>query len=70
MDPLDEEGKPLININKIPLIIRVVRKCIKALGKQSVFVATDDKKRISTVVEDYGYNYIMTSKKTLLEPIE
>ncbi len=58
------EGKPLININKIPLIIRVVRKCIKALGKQSVFVATDDK-RISTVVEDYGYNYIMTSKKNL-----
>ena len=58
------EGKPLIKINKIPLIIRVVKKCIKALGKQSVFVATDDK-RISTVVKDYGYNYIMTSKKNL-----
>jgi len=58
------EGKPLIIINKIPLIIRVVKKCIKALGKQSVFVATDDK-RISTVVKDYGYNYIMTSKKNL-----
>ena len=58
------EGKPLIKINNIPLVIRVIRKCIKAIGKQSVFVATDDK-RISTVVKDYGYNYIMTSKKNL-----
>ena len=46
------EGKPLIKINKVPLIIRVARKCIKVLGKQSVFVATDDK-RISNVVEEY-----------------
>lgn len=58
------EGKPLIKINKVPLIIRVARKCIKVLGKQSVFVATDDK-RISNVVEEYGFNYIMTSKKNL-----
>ena len=58
------EGKPLIKINNIPLVIRVIRKCIKAIGKQSVFVATDDK-RISTVVKDYGYKYIMTSKKNL-----
>ena len=58
------EGKPLIKINKVPLIIRVARKCVKVLGKQSVFVATDDK-RISNVVEDYGFNYIMTSKKNL-----
>ena len=58
------EGKPLIKINNIPLVIRVIRKCIKALNKQNVFVATDDK-RISTVVEHYGYKYIMTSKKNL-----
>lgn len=58
------EGKPLIKINKVPLVIRVARKCIKALKKQNVFVATDDK-RISSVVEDYGFHYIMTSKKNL-----
>ena len=58
------EGKPLIKINKVPLVIRVVRKCTKALNKKNVFVATDDK-RISKVVKEYGFNYIMTSKKNL-----
>ncbi len=58
------EGKPLIKINKIPLVIRVVKKCVKAIGKKNVFVATDDK-RISDVVTKYGYNFIMTSKKNL-----
>ena len=58
------EGKPLIKINKVPLVIRVVRKCIKALNKKNIFVATDDK-RISKVVKEYGFNYIMTSKKNL-----
>ena len=57
-------GKPLIKINKIPLVIRVVKKCVKAIGKKNVFVATDDK-RISDVVTKYGYNFIMTSKKNL-----
>ena len=58
------EGKPLIKINKIPLVIRVVKKCIKAISKNNVYVATDDK-RISKVINDYGFKYIMTSKKNL-----
>ena len=58
------EGKPLIKINKIPLIIRVVKKCVQAIGSDNVYVATDDK-RISKVVNDYGYKFVMTSKKNL-----
>lgn len=58
------EGKPLIKINKIPLIIRVVKKCIKAVDRDDVYVATDDK-RIANVVQDYGYKFIMTSKNNL-----
>ncbi|MDC0925575.1 3-deoxy-manno-octulosonate cytidylyltransferase [Candidatus Pelagibacter sp.] len=58
------EGKPLIKINKIPLVIRVAIKCSKAIEKKNVFVATDDS-RIAKVVENNGFNYIMTSKKCL-----
>ena len=56
------EGKPLIKINNVPLVIRVARKCSKAIGKENVFVATDDR-RISFVVKEYGFKFIMTSKK-------
>ncbi len=58
------EGKPLIKINNVPLVIRVARKCSKAIGKENVFVATDDR-RISFVVKEYGFKFIMTSKKNL-----
>ena len=58
------EGKPLIKINNVPLIIRVVRKCVLALNSDSVYVATDDK-RIANVVKENGYKFIMTSKKNL-----
>ena len=53
-------GKPLTDINGKPMIIRVVEIACETLGKENVFVATDDK-RISDVVEDYGYQYIMTT---------
>ena len=58
------EGKPLIKINNIPLVIRVLQKCVKAVSRENVYVATDDK-RISDVVNKYGYNFIMTSKNNL-----
>jgi|TARA_B110000259_G_scaffold186968_1_gene239612 3-deoxy-manno-octulosonate cytidylyltransferase (CMP-KDO synthetase) len=58
------EGKPLIMINKIPLIIRVVKKCVLALDRDNVYVATDDK-RIADLVKGYGYKFIMTSKNNL-----
>ena len=58
------EGKPLIKINGVPLVIRVARKCSLAINKKNIFIATDDT-RISKVAELYGYQYIMTSKKNL-----
>ena len=53
-------GKPLVDINGKPMIIRVVEIACETLGKENVFVATDDE-RISDVIEDYGYQYIMTT---------
>ncbi len=58
------EGKPLIKINGVPLVIRVARKCSKAIGKENVFIATDDH-RISFIAKKYGFKFIMTSKKNL-----
>ena len=58
------KGKPLILINKVPLVVRVVKKCIKVLSSKDVFVATDNT-IIAKTVKSYGYNYIMTSKKNL-----
>lgn len=58
------KGKPLILINKVPLVIRVIKKCEKVLGNKNVFVATDNK-LIAKTVKDHGYNFIMTSKKNL-----
>ena len=53
-------GKSLVDINGKPMIIWVVELSCKAVGKENVFVATDDD-RIATVIKDYGYNYIMTT---------
>ena len=52
------EGKPLIKINKVPLVIRVARKCSKAIGKENVFVATDDHKKFKKgdILKAAGFN--------------
>ena len=55
-------GKPLENILGKPMVIRVAEIAEKAVGKQNVYVATDDL-RIKNVVENSGYNVIMTSPK-------
>lgn len=57
-------GKPLVKIINRPLVIHVAEKAAAALGKDKVFVATEDQ-RIFNVVEDWGYNAIMTSDKHL-----
>ena len=57
-------GKPLIRLNGIPMIIRVARIVEMALGKENTYVATDDK-QIKNLVEDYGYNAVMTSENCL-----
>ena len=57
-------GKPLAQILGKPLILWVVEVCVKALPVENVYVATEDL-RIKQVVEDAGFNVIMTSDKPL-----
>ena len=54
-------GKPLADINGLPMIIRVANQVNKVLDKKFIYIATDDN-RIKNVVEQYGYNYIMTKE--------
>ena len=58
------EGKPLVKILGREMILRVADICAKVVKKNSLFVATDDK-RIAQKVHKNGYNFIMTSKKCL-----
>ncbi|MBW7856464.1 MAG: 3-deoxy-manno-octulosonate cytidylyltransferase [Ignavibacteriaceae bacterium] len=55
-------GKPLIEINGIPMIVRVCSQVSKAKLVDEIIVATDDK-RIVAVVKDAGFNAVMTSRK-------
>lgn len=57
-------GKPLIELNGIPMIIRTCISCESAFGKESVYVATDDM-RIKKMCTEYGYNVILTSSDCL-----
>ena len=58
------EGKPLVKILGRELVIRVADICKKVVGRENLYIATDNKK-ISSVVNNAGYNSIMTSKKWL-----
>lgn len=53
-------GKPLILLHGKPMIIWVAELTIKALGRDNVYVATEDI-QIKSVVEDAGFKAIMTS---------
>ena len=57
-------GKPLAKILKIPMIIRVCNLCANALSAENIYVATDDS-RIKHVVENAGYNVVMTDSNHL-----
>lgn len=57
-------GKPLIRLNGVPMVIRVARIVEKALGKENTYVATDDI-QIKELVEEYGFNAVMTSESCL-----
>jgi len=57
-------GKPLVDILGKPMIVRVADLSTKAVGKENVYVATDDK-RIGEEVERHGYNVIYTSEECL-----
>lgn len=57
-------GKPLIDIDGYPMIIRTAQQVEKAVGKDKTIIATDDIK-IKKVVSSYGYQVVMTSDKCL-----
>ena len=38
------EGKPLLDIGGIPMIIRTFNQCAKAVHRSKIIVATDDKR--------------------------
>lgn len=54
-------GKPLAQILGKPMIIWVCEIVEKALGNANTFVATDDE-RIAKIVEQYGFQAIMTAE--------
>ena len=57
-------GKPLTLILGKPMILWVAEICAKALPIEFVYIATDDL-RIKEVVEEAGFNVVMTSEKAL-----
>lgn len=57
-------GKPLIHLLGKPMILWVSELSAKAVGKENVYIATDDE-RISKVVNDAGFNVVMTSRSCL-----
>jgi 3-deoxy-manno-octulosonate cytidylyltransferase (CMP-KDO synthetase) len=57
-------GKPLTKLLGKPMIQWVAELSARAIGKENVFVATDDQK-IQSAVEDMGYQAVMTSNSCL-----
>ncbi len=57
-------GKPIVDIGGVPMIIRVADIANKAVGKENVYIATEDD-RIAKVVDDYDYKVILTSDSCL-----
>ena len=57
-------GKPLVKILNREMVLRVADICAKVSGKNNLYIATDSKK-ISKVVSQNGYKFIMTSRNCL-----
>lgn len=57
-------GKPLAKILGKPMILWVASLSAEAVGKSNVYIATEDR-RIVKVVEDAGYQAVMTSDEAL-----
>ena len=57
-------GKPLVPILNKPMILWVAELSAKAVGKEFVYIATDDQ-RIADVVRQSGYQTVMTNKEAL-----
>lgn len=57
-------GKPLVPLLGKPMILWVAELSAKAVGVDSVYVATDDE-RIAEVVKAAGFNSLITSAEAL-----
>ena len=57
-------GKPLVNLLGKPMIQWVAELSEKAVGKENVYVVTDDQ-RIADKVNDLGYRAVITSEHCL-----
>jgi len=57
-------GKPLAKINNKEMIIHVAEIAEKAVGKDNVFIATENEEIVS-IVKQYGYQVILTSDDCL-----
>ena len=58
------EGKPLVDLNGVPMIIRTYRQCLKASAPEFVYVATDNE-LIKETCKKEGAQVIMTSSNCL-----
>ena len=58
------EGKPLVDLNGVPMIIRTYRQCLKASAPEFVYVATDNELIKETCIKE-GAQVIMTSSNCL-----
>jgi 3-deoxy-manno-octulosonate cytidylyltransferase (CMP-KDO synthetase) len=57
-------GKPLVLLLGKPMVIWVLELTSQVLGKENTYVATDDQ-QIFSVVNDYGFQAVMTSENHL-----
>lgn len=57
-------GKPLANINGKPMVLHVAENASKAVGKDNVYIATENEE-ISKVVQDAGFHVVLTSDNCL-----
>lgn len=57
-------GKPLIDLDGIPMLVRTYRQCAKACPAEKIYVATDDP-RIKAVCDAYGIQSLRTSSDCL-----
>jgi 3-deoxy-manno-octulosonate cytidylyltransferase (CMP-KDO synthetase) len=57
-------GKPLIDLDGIPMVVRTYRQCAKACPAEKIYVATDDP-RVEAVCGAYGIQSLKTSSDCL-----
>ncbi|MEP0548677.1 MAG: 3-deoxy-manno-octulosonate cytidylyltransferase [Rhodothermales bacterium] len=57
-------AKPLVPLLGVPMVAHVARLTAEAVGQEHTYVLTDDA-RIRSVVEEFGYQALMTSSDAL-----